>query len=449
MVTRSLRSQAAQHRLSGDAREGTPFIVMWALLAAGSLTGLLVDPLFQSVDAAAFAFAGSLALPVVAAMMAPRRAIIRRDPLPVILAAIYLLVMLASAALSAIRGASPVDITRSLAPLIAPLLVWGLVYNSASVDLLRASFWGFVFAGCCQAAYTYYLYLDNVAIATPDPNGALARVTYFDLRPLQPYILVSMACGAAYFFGSSSRWKTAGGGLLYLSAMMAVFFTQTRTLIITGVVLGAAAVALTVVAAGVHKGARRQSLIKLGAIVAFCVIAALLAATTHFGYALAQSIGDRFNGALDRDDWVMSMQTLNLGSIWDLLLGIGVGSSFDYYGAKVTFVHDVIVYHLVFAGLVGLAAYLAFNFYVAMKLFQGFYQERSAFFLAVFLSYCALATYSLTFAIYKWPTFNFVLGFFVVMAGSLSRKRSAARPSVREQARAADRRGGVTPFNAQ
>ncbi len=398
MVTRS-RPQAAQHRLPGQAREDTRFMVVWALLAAGSLTGLLVDPLFQSIDVAEIAFAASLALPLVAAMMLPRRASANRDPLPAILAALYLLVMLASAALSAIRGASPVDITRSLGPLIGPLLIWGLVYSSASADMLRATFWGFVFAGCCQALYTYWLYLENVAITIPDPNGALARVTYFDLRPLQPYILVTMACGAAYFFGSTSRVKTAWGGLLYLSALMAVFFTQTRTLIIIGVVVAGASVVLTVAGASVQKGSRRQSLVKLGVILAFCVIAALVAATTHLGAALANSIGDRFNGALDRDDWAMSMQNLNLGSIWDLLLGIGVGSSFDFYGAKVTFVHDVIIYHLVFSGLVGLAAYLAFNLYVAMKLFRGFFESRTPFFLAVFLSYCALATYSLTFAI--------------------------------------------------
>lgn len=389
------------------------------LLLLSSVFGLLADPLFRAVGAAEVAYALFLAMPLLATMVYRESVSAKRDQRILVVIAIYFVVMLLSSLVGVWEGSSATSTFRTLAPLIIPIFAWGIVFPNTPTSILRLGFYSYVITGVLQVGFIFYLYMTHVAVNTWSDGDVVSRVTYFDLRPLQPYLLAALALGVAYMFRATSRLKLAMGLVLFGLTFLGVLFTQTRTFIIIAAMLLVAAPALALWSRAVDINTKRVIAIRLAILSGLGVIAALFALANASDSGLIGSIYGRFAGVLDRDDWFIAIQSMDLSSLQGILLGIGVGSTINYYGQEVSFVHDGFIYHLAFAGVLGLLAYTAFLGYIGYKLTHGFLRIGSPFVLAMTLTYYAMVAYTLTFAVYKWPTFNAMLGFFAVVAATM------------------------------
>ncbi|WP_374512661.1 hypothetical protein [Brevundimonas sp.] len=391
------------------------------LLCTASIAGLVASPLFQTIGPAEIFYAATMMIPLMSVGIVGGDAR-PKDNMVLVLLGLYLLSILISSMVGALKGGLVSGIFRSVVPLILPIFVWLSLFRPASVNLMKLGFLSFVVAGLGQAFYIFYLYATNVAVALPI-NGIVARVTYFDLRPVQPYLLIALAAGAALIVRANRARDTVAGLALFAIGLAAVLFTQTRTFMVIAGLQLPMAVALVFWSRAVPGSVKQQALFRLAVSVGMAFFAGIMLLASGRGANLIESILARFAGAMDRDDWAAAVATFDIASLPTVLFGAGIGSTFDVYGEQVTFVHNGFIYHLLFAGIVGLLAYTAFVGYVGWRLLNGYLRTGTVTTLAMLLGYLSLIIYTVTFAIYKWPTYNTMIGFFALAAASLASAR--------------------------
>lgn len=377
----------------------------------------------------------------------PRRA--RLDRKLEAMAIVYAVFFLLTGFLGLAVGNQADDVLRSVAPYVGFVVVlapWWWLGARLTPETLNTQL---AIVGAGQAALTFFVFGANTV--SLESSALLAsRVTQFDPRLTMPFTVAAAVIGfvrAAFAPMFSARQGLYLALALFTSA--ACFATQTRSQVLS-VVLGGLVALLCVVFAG--KNARHKISTALRRrLVALMIMSAasgvLLLIFTEFGAALLDVLLARNTAVGDgRIDYEI-IPALNLyleSGLGAWLVGVGAGTPFiDSTFESRTYLHNLVLYALLYGGVVGVFAVLGLWRFLAIRLNAAWREQGDVEWLALLAVMAAMFCYAQFFAVHKILPFNLILWLAITSVLTRLRPERVLRPTpawaVRPQASAARR----------
>lgn len=312
-------------------------------------------------------------------------------------------------------GNQLIDVIRSVAPYVGLIFVLAAWWWSRAWLTPKTLNTQLVIVGAGQAVFTFLVFGANT-IALDSGSILSSRVTQFDARLTMPFTIAAavVAFGRAAFAQALSLRQILylGVALLCLAACLA---TQTRSQILSVMVGISVALIFGIFTGGMARfqiaPARKRRLVWL--MIFSAIGAALLLIFTEFGAALLNAlllrnaaVGD---GRIDYE--VIPALELYVSSgpgVW--LLGVGAGTPFvDSTLESRTYLHNVILYALLYGGLAGVFVVLALWWRLAVRVNTLWRQQGDPDWLALLSVIAAMFCYAQFFAVHKILPFNLIL----------------------------------------
>ena len=354
---------------------------------------------------------------VVAGILAGRARIVDREQLGPLLALVaFALPIVLSMMVGGLRGLPLAASVRSALPYVAflPVALLGLlVGRQARVAVVTGPL---LAVGVGHAVYVLGLFVLKVSDPTDTRTVLLARITLLDPRTTLPLLFGAALLPMAAAVASGGRLPRAFWSVPIVMAVGAALSTQTRSQILALAAGGGTFVALH----GVWQ-ARLRARSRLGGVVRG-LAAGLLAAALGVGlfYLVPQtrslleavvlrSLTDADTGRL-ADEWIPALNAVVDGRLTGVLGGIGAGQSFITAGGEErTYVHNLMLYGLVYFGAPGLALVLAAYGFVLFGLWRRAVANADNRYLALAALVVALLVYAQFFAVHKLFSYNLML----------------------------------------
>lgn len=354
---------------------------------------------------------------VVAGILAGRARIVDREQLGPLLALVaFALPMVLSMMVGGLRGLPLAASVRSALPYVAflPVALLGLlVGRQARVAVVTGPL---LAVGVGHAAYVLGLFVLKVSDPTDTRTVLLARITLLDPRTTLPLLFGAALLPMAAAVASRGRLPRAFWSVPIVMAAGAALSTQTRSQVLALAAGGGIFVALH----GAWQ-ARLRAKSRLGGVVRG-LAAGLLAAALGVGlfYLVPQtrslleavvlrSLTDADTGRL-ADEWIPALNAVVDGRLTGVLGGIGAGQSFITAGGEErTYVHNLMLYGLVYFGAPGLALVLAAYGFVLFGLWRRAVANADNRYLALAALVVALLVYAQFFAVHKLFSYNLML----------------------------------------
>jgi hypothetical protein len=387
-----------------------------ALLAA---TGLgapapVAVGIWEIVLAAALGF--TLLLLAVGIVVGRARISSREQLVPLLLLPAFGAPVIISVVMAVLRGI-PTDLAaRSAIPYVAflPVALLGLLTGRDRRPAVVTA--PLLIAGIGQSLYLLGLFLLRVPDPTDTRTVWLARITLLDPRTTLPLLLAAALLPMAAFAASRGRFRRLLWALPIGLAGAAALSTQTRSQLVA-VIAGVAAFAA--IHAMWRAGRRGQGwyrgLIRgaVAGVVGLIAVVAILYAIPHTR-ALLQALFIRSATSVDTgrvaNEWVPALDAVVGGGLPDLLAGMGSGQSFVTAGGEEqTYVHNLVLYGLVYFGAPGLCLILLGYALLVAGLWRRGYTTGDRRYFALAALVVALFVYAQFFAVHKLFSYNLML----------------------------------------
>jgi len=413
----------------------------WLVLALAGLLGLTLigEPAPTAVGVTELLLVLGTGLLVVAALARAR--LVRSWMLGashrsiLVVTAAYCLSLLAGMALGLLGGAEPSTTVRAAGPYLVFLPVAATGAWLGHRTTLAATVRAMVLVGTAHAVFLLALFGTGVQDLLDLRAVFLGRTTLLDARTTVPLFLASALLPLAWV-GHGRRATRLGALLLVALSVAGALSTQTRSqLLALGTGMG------TFLPCYGIWWARRHGRSLAGAtrrMVSIGLVSMVLVATAIFTVpalrVLAQAVtlrtaADQDNGRI-ANEWVPAMQQVS-SSTSAMTLGIGAGRSFiTGEGEERTYVHNLVIYSLVYGGVSGVVIMAMFYLVVAMALVRRIRHEAGLESAAMLALLVALATYAQFFAVHKLLSYNLMLALIAqAAAGGLARAPSRPDPA--------------------
>lgn len=273
-----------------------------------------------------------------------------------------------------------------------------------------------IVVGVAQAAYLLGLFLLRVPDPTDTRTVLLARITLLDPRTTLPLLFGAAIIPMAAVAAARRRLVRIFWAVPIAMAVGAALSTQTRSQVVALVAGAGTFAALHAVWRARQRG--RSWLLGLlrGA------VAGLLGAAVAIGVlyliphtrALLEALVLRSQTSADTgriaDEWIPALNTVLDDGLPGVFGGIGAGQSFiTASGEERTYVHNVLLYGLVYFGAPGLALMLLAYVMILVGLWRRALAHADRRYLALAAMVVALLVYAQFFAVHKLFSYNLML----------------------------------------
>lgn len=337
----------------------------------------------------------------------------RAQLVPLLLLPAFGLPVVASALLGAAHGVPAGAIVRATLPYAAflPLVLLGLMSGTRQPRLITIPL---VAAGVAQSGYLLWLFFARV----PDPTDVgsvwIWRTTLVDPRTTLPLLLATAAIPLAW--RPAGRWGHFGRGLLVALPLAAALSTQTRSQVLAVLATIAVGMGVTVAVRLSRSGmamrtiaVRAAASIGLATLLSAGVLLAVPQTRALLGALVLRTQADADTGRI-YDEWIPALGAVARDGPAGLLAGIGAGESFITAGGEPrTYVHNLLLYALVYFGAPGLASLLAGYATLAAGLLSRARLTGDPRFLALAAMLGGMFLYAQFFAVHKLFSYNLML----------------------------------------
>jgi len=324
--------------------------------------------------------------------------------------------VIVSIVMAGLRGV-PTDLAaRSAIPYLAflPVALLGLLVGPERRLIVVTA--PLLIAGLGQSFYLIALFLLRVPNPTDLRTVWLARITLLDPRTTLPLLLAAALLPMAAVAAARGAFRR----LLWIVpiglAGVAALSTQTRSQLVAVVAGVTAFLALHAVWRAARRGERWYRGLLRGAVagvVGLIAVIAILYAIPHTR-ALLQALFVRSATSVDTgrvaNEWVPALDAVVGGGLPDLLAGMGSGQSFITAGGEEqTYVHNLVLYGLVYFGAPGLCLMLLGYVLLVAGLWRRGYGTGDQRYFALAALVIALFVYAEFFAVHKLFSYNLML----------------------------------------
>jgi hypothetical protein len=357
---------------------------------------------------------------------------IHKNETRILIAVLFYLGYLLNSTLTGLMSGVPILKTlRSLGPYIDffPLVFLGLLPARLLKPWFIASI--LVFVGGLQAGYQIYLYFTHSYGGSGTMDVLRSRITLIEPRTTLPIILGITVLPMVLLSYKNKFWKITAYACL-LTGLFAGAATLTRSIVISMLIGWLAFIILyaykqSFLAKFSFATLTKKFFIYLFFLLGFIVLISLIPKI----HALEQGLIARFsmqntsaasvdysNGRL-YDEWLPAIMTWMNSGIYSLFFGIGVGNHFFVAtGEERTYIHNILIYNLVYGGFFGLLACLWLYFTIFRVLISRALQTQQTIYLGFAALLVSMFTYAQLFAVHKGLAFNAML--FLMIAVALS-----------------------------
>lgn len=343
---------------------------------------------------------------------------------------IYLSYLLCSALMALAQGIPLLNILRSIGPYINffPLLfislLTGRALNPWVVAIIIAS------VGMMHAGYQIYLYITHATHAIDTISVLRNRITLIEPRTTLPLSLAAAIMPLCLLTMKNKLLHLIGAGL-FLLAVLANAATLTRSIIIS-IFIGS----ITFITLCFYKQLREKILsyqriiitasIYVAIFLVFVSIISLIPKVRmleqglfarFYHYSSLTSSHDYSNGRI-YDEWLPAIHLWANSGTLKLLFGIGSGNIFRVTtGEERTYIHNLLIYSLVYGGIYGLFACLWLYFTIFKTFIIRAFETNQPIYIAYASLLVSIFFYGQLFAVHKGLAFNAML--FVMIAIAL------------------------------
>jgi len=394
--------------------------VVFAVNSALLLACLLGSPAPQAIGVWEVTLAGAIAftvgLLVITRMTGAMTARFREQLVPLLLLPAIGIPLIISAAVGLTAGVSLGAAVRASVPyaLFLPVILLGFIVGR------RGSLWvitiPLAIAGVLQSLYLLGLFVVTVPDLGDVRSVWVLRTTLLDPRTTLPLLLAAATLPLAWRERSTKRVYRLLGWVPAGLALAAALSTQTRSQVLA-VLVG---IGSYLVASGVMRlRASGKSWTTVGTrvgtrLAASVVLALLLALAFAPTRAMVLAVVLRSQSSLDTgrfsDEWEPAMDAVLSRGIPGVTAGIGAGESFvTAAGEERTYVHNLLLYGLVYFGGPGLGLILLGYLIVFLGLLRRGARSGDMRFLALAAMVAAMFVFAQFFAVHKLFSYNLML----------------------------------------
>lgn len=342
---------------------------------------------------------------------------------------LYLSYLLISVLIGLMHGVPLLNALRSLGPYINffPLLLMGLLPRRLLSPWVIAI--TLIIVGSLQASYLIYLYLTHSYGGTGVAEVLRSRITLIEARTTLPIIL-SITILPMVLLSSKNKIVKLFATCLIVFGLFAGAATLTRSIVIA-IMMGWLTFAILYLhklssspSFSLKKTLNKFLIHLLIAAAIICVISmipkiymleqGILARFYHHGSSATST--DYSNGRL-YDEWIPALHTwLNSGAL-SIFFGMGTGSTFTVAtGEERTYIHNLIIYTLVYGGIYGLFGCLWLYFTIFKTLILRAKQSQQTIYLGFAALLISIFSYAQLFAVHKGLAFNAMLFLIITLA---------------------------------
>lgn len=343
---------------------------------------------------------------------------------------LYLSYLLFSVLLGFINGVPMLNALRSLGPYINfyPLLCMGMLPIRLMNPWMIGSI--LIMIGSLQASYHIYLFFTHTYGEVDTLDILRGRITLIEPRTTLPIILSTTVLSMAILSYKSWLLKLLAAFLM-LFGLFAGAATLTRSIIIS-IMIGW----LSLIILYFYKQCQVKSFSFKLIFSRFCLYFSLFVATVsiisiipkvhmleqgilarfYYNHMSTTSSSDYSNGRL-YDEWIPALNAWADSGLISLFFGIGAGNTFKIVsGEERTYIHNLVIYDLVYGGFYGLFASLWLYFTVFKTLIIRALQSDQLIYLAFAALLVSIFTYAQLFAVHKGLAFNAMLFLIISLA---------------------------------
>lgn len=349
---------------------------------------------------------------------------------------LYCLSLLVALAIGILEGASTSSALRAAGPYLFFLPLAAVGPWLSRQNLLRATVRALVIAGLCQTAFLLALFLTGVRDLLDLRSVFLGRTTLLDARTTVPLFLASAILPMAWLPGRGRPIRRIIALSMILASAAAALSTQTRSQLLAFAAGGLAFLPFY----GMHwaRESGRPPTAAIGRVAGTLALALLLASTAVAAVpalrvlasaVVLRSRTDQDNGRLT-NEWLPAVKRV-VASPTSLALGIGAGDSFITGEGEVrTYVHNLVIYSLLYGGLFGLVATALFYATVGVLLARAGSTAHGFEPAALLALLVALIVYAQFFAIHKLLSYNLMVA--LIAAAAVPPPAGPSRPRMAE-----------------
>jgi O-antigen ligase len=397
------------------------------------LASLVGNPAPQSVGPWEMLLVGTVAATVglllvtgVTGLLAVRY---RHQFVPLLLIPAFALPLLVSIVVGVAAGVPMGAALRATAPyvLFLPVLMLGLIAPRPAPGLTTIPL---CIAGLLQSLYLLGLFL----VAVPDSSNAervwILRTTLIEPRTTLPFLLAAATLPLAWRDRVTTGWSRILGPASAGLAAAAALSTQTRSQVLA-VLAGIASYFVLSVTLRLRRQGRPWvvvgSRVALGLLGGLVIMAALGVAIPQTR-ALMQAVAMRSQSELDtgrfRDEWEPAVDAVLERGLPGLTFGIGAGESFITAGGEErTYIHNLVLYSLVYFGTPGLGLMLLSYILLFLALVRRSYSEDDPRYLGLAAMLAGMFVFAQFFAVHKLFSYNIMLVLAAQTLAQPARKR--------------------------
>lgn len=335
----------------------------------------------------------------------------------------YLFAFILSVVVGAARGAPYASVFRAVIPylLFVPLALVGVMRREPQ-GFTRGLIRAFVVVGLVHAAYLLGLYVSGVQDLLDAQAVLLGRTTFRD--PRTTLALFFAPAVLPLYAVVRGRWRTRLGAAVVIGvAVLGGLSTQTRAQVLA---IACAHVSFfllySVWDARMRGRSTASALARFARMVGLATagISALVAAVPALrvlAMTLVLRSRESFdNGRID-DEWLPAIAEVLRHDLSGVLVGIGTGMSFiTATGEERTYVHNFVLYLLLYNGAIGLVLVAGLYVVLFAALVQRAFARRAPEYLACAALLVALFVYSQFFAVHKLLSYNAMIGLLGLVA---------------------------------
>lgn len=328
------------------------------------------------------------------------------------------------------------NVLRAIGPYFNffPLLIISLlpprVINPWMIALILIS------VGALQASYQLYLYFTHSSSVLDTLDVLKGRITLIDPRATLPIVLSAAILPFAFLVKAHPSPKMAFliksvSVSLILLGLFGGIVTLTRSIVLS-IFFGWLLFIILYTYQQLHQNkiAFSHSAIKLIAYMLFFIVLFTLISMIPKIHMLEQGLLARFyhtsssgasadysNGRI-YDEWMPALNVWMNSDIVSLFFGIGAGNTFTVTsGEERTYIHNLLIYSLVYGGFFGLIACIGLYIVAFKTLVVRAFQTRQAIYLSLAALLGSVFFYGQLFAVHKGLAFNAML--FIILSLAL------------------------------
>lgn len=338
---------------------------------------------------------------------------------------LYLSYLLLSIFIGLLKGIPLLNVLRAIGPYLNffPLILLGLLpYKILKIQSIAIIL---ILVGIIQGAYQIYLYF-YYSYDTVNTVGVLrSRITYFEPRTTLPIIYAVSILPLSLLLHQQGLWRNYFlkiiACILLIFALFAGSVTLTRSIILAiffgwFVYMGLYLYLVSRTDAFKSFIVMRRMMIYIFLFIAGIIIISFIPKIRILEqglfarfYSVSLATGDYSNGRL-YDEWIPAIKVWLNSGFTGLLFGIGAGNSFTIMsGEQRTYIHNILIYSLVYGGIYGLFVCMLLYYNIFKALVYRALQTKKTLYISFAALSASLFFYSQLFAVHKGLAFNAML----------------------------------------